>query len=123
MTVLTNPLINDVGSVKSTKGATVEKEKISWPLVVLLSIVTVTLTTAVVLLSFNGKPTEAVIGAILAILGAAGIMQHGTAKQIEKQTNGNTSQLLEMQREDRAMIRELALRLSPPKEVDRDPES
>lgn len=109
------------------EGATpdMDKERINWPVVVLvLGIAGMTLT-AIVLLSLSGKSTEAVVTTILGLLAAFGFYQHSsTQKDLGKiqqqgettisQTNGRMTQMQAQQDKMIEMIKDLALRVPSP---------
>lgn len=114
---------------RSTKfeGATpdMDKESINWPVVVLvLGIAGLTLS-AIVLLSINGKSTEAVVTTIMGLLAAFGFYQHASTQKdlgkiqqqgetVVSQTNGRMTAMQNQQDVMIEMIRDLALRVPPP---------
>lgn len=108
-------------------GATpdMDKDRINWPVVVLVLGTAGMTLGAIVALSLAGKSTEAVITTILGLLAAFGFYQHSsTQKDLGKiqeqgatsiaQTNGRMTQMQDQQNELIKMVRDLALRVPPP---------
>ncbi len=112
------------------EGATpdMDKDRINWPVVVLvLGIAGMTLA-AIVALSLSGKSTEAVVTTILGLLAAFGFYQHSsTQKDLGKiqqqgettiqQTNGRMTAMQNQQDKMIEMIQNLALRIQPTPET------
>jgi hypothetical protein len=119
--------VPSVTKLTKFEGATpdMDKDRINWPVVVLvLGIAGMTLG-AIVALSLSGKSTEAVVTTILGLLAAFGFYQHSsTQKDLGKiqeqgatsiaQTNGRMTQMQNQQNELIKMVRDLALRVPPP---------
>lgn len=102
-----------------------DKDRINWPVVVLvLGIAGLTLG-AIVTLSLHGKSTEAVVTTIMGLLAAFGFYQHASTQkdlgkiqqqgeQVVSQTNGRMTAMQEQQDKMIDMIQNLALRIPPP---------
>jgi hypothetical protein len=100
----------------------------SWPTVVLVLGISIPTLVAIVYLSVNDKPTEAVLTTILALLAGLGVAQHtSTQKDLGKiqqqgetvvaQTNGQMKALMEQQSAMMDTIKDLALRVPAPAQV------
>lgn len=96
------------------------KSRINWPMVVLLSVLGTLIVGAITILSLNDKDTQIVMSVALLILGAAGFSIHGTMTQVKENSNGRMSQMQEQTDKLIAMVADLALRVPPSEEKDKD---
>lgn len=112
------------------KGATpdMESRTFTWPTVALILGISIPTLAAIVFLSVNDKPTEAVLTTILALLAGLGVAQHtstqkdlGAIKQqgntVVEQTNGRMTAMQEQQDKMIDMIQNLALRIPAPSQM------
>jgi uncharacterized membrane protein len=99
-----------------------EPRTFNWPTVALILGIAIPTLTAIVFLSLNDKPTEAVLTTILALLAGLGVAQHtstqkdlGAIKQQGEttisQTNGRMTAMQEQTNTLIEMVKDLALRV------------